>query len=397
MRSQMRNTAEEIVMNEVIVVIGAGSIGQAIARRVSAGKHIVLADLRQENAGAAADVLSNAGFEVSTVTVDVSSRQSIHALVETATKSGEVTGLIQAAGVSPSQASPETILAVDLYGTAVVLEEFGNIIARGGAGVVIASQSGHRLGALTAEQNAALARTPADELLRLPMLQPDQVTDSLHAYQLAKRGNALRVMAEAVRWSKRGARINTISPGIIITPLAKDELTGPRGEGYRRMIQLSPAGRAGTPDEVGTVGALLMGSDGAFISGSDFLMDGGVTPHTSTANSRLSERRSGLGCTPRQTGLNDPRRPPPGPGSDLRRGAEAVAQAQPPANAASRPREHSRCPHRREQVSTSLAPDGMTEGDRDRLQSVLRHRDWPAAVIGFVALLSPGRASRLGV
>jgi NAD(P)-dependent dehydrogenase (short-subunit alcohol dehydrogenase family) len=214
---------------------------------------------------------------VSVVTVDVSSRQSIQALVETASTSGDVTGLIHAAGVSPSQASPETILAVDLYGTAVVLEEFGNIIAPGGAGVVIASQSGHRLGALSAEQNAALATTPADELLTLPMLQPDQVTDSLHAYQLAKRGNALRVMAEAVRWGKRGARINTISPGIIITPLAKDELSGPRGQGYRRMIELSPAGRAGTPDEVGTLGALLMGSEGAFITGSDFLMDGGVT------------------------------------------------------------------------------------------------------------------------
>ena len=264
-------------MSEVVVVIGAGLIGQATARRVSAGKHVVLSDLHQENADAAADALSNAGFDVSTVTVDVSSRQSIHDLVETAKKSGEVTGLIHAAGVSPSQASPETILAVDLYGTAVVLEKFGNIIATGGAGVVIASQSGHHLGALTAEQNAALATTPADELLTLPMLQPDQVTDSLHAYQLAKRGNALRVMAEAVRWSKRGARINTISPGIIITPLAKDELTGPRGEGYRRMIELSPAGRAGTPDEVATVGALLMGPDGAFITGSDFLIDGGVT------------------------------------------------------------------------------------------------------------------------
>ena len=179
-------------MGEVIVVIGAGLIGQAVARRVSTGKHVVLADLRQENADAAADVFSNAGFDVSTATVDVASRQSIQTLVEAATNSGDVTGLIHAAGVSPSQAAPETILAVDLYGTAVVLEEFGNIIARGGAGVVIASQSGHRLGALTAEQDAAPATTPADELLTLPMLQPDQVTDSLHAYQLAKRGNALR-------------------------------------------------------------------------------------------------------------------------------------------------------------------------------------------------------------
>ena len=237
----------------------------------------MLADLRSENADAAAEVLSNAGFEVSTATVDVSSRDSVHGLVEAATALGDVTGVIHAAGVSPSQAAPRTILSVDLYGTALVLEEFGNVIAAGGAGVVIASQSGHRLGALTAGEDAALAMTPADELLGLPMLQPDQVKDSLHAYQLSKRGNSLRVMAEAVRWGKRGARINTISPGIVITPLAKDELTGPRGEGYRRMIELCPVGRAGTPDEVGTVGALLLGPEGGFITGSDFLMDGGVT------------------------------------------------------------------------------------------------------------------------
>jgi NAD(P)-dependent dehydrogenase (short-subunit alcohol dehydrogenase family) len=244
-------------MSTVVVVIGAGSIGQAIARRISAGKHVLLADLRRENADAAGQVLSNAGFDVTTTTIDVSSRESVHALVKEATAIGDVTGV--------------------LYGTALVLEEFGTVIARGGAGVVIASQSGHRLGALTAEQNAALATTPADELLSLPLLQPDQVTDSLHAYQLSKRGNALRVMAEAVRWGKRGARVNTISPGIVITPLAKDELSGPRGEGYRRMIESCPVGRAATPDEVGTVGALLMGADGAFITGSDFLMDGGVT------------------------------------------------------------------------------------------------------------------------
>jgi NAD(P)-dependent dehydrogenase (short-subunit alcohol dehydrogenase family) len=264
-------------MSEVIVVTGPGSIGQAIARRVSAGKHVVLADLHQEKADSAAEVMQNAGFDVSATTVDVSSRDSILALVETATEHGDLTGLIHAAGVSPSQAPIEAILAVDLYGTAVLLEEVGKVIARGGSGVVIASQSGHRLGALTPEQNTALATVPADDLLSLPMLQPNKVTDTLHAYQLAKRGNALRVMAEAVRWAKRGARVNTISPGIIITPLAADELTGPRGEGYRRMLEQSPAGRAGTPDEVATLAALLMGSDGAFITGSDFLMDGGVT------------------------------------------------------------------------------------------------------------------------
>jgi NAD(P)-dependent dehydrogenase (short-subunit alcohol dehydrogenase family) len=264
-------------MSHVVVAIGAGSIGQAIARRIGTGKHVLLADLRREVADAAAKVMSDAGFEVSTASVDVSSRESVHALVEAATALGDVWGVIHAAGVSPSQASPATILRVDLYGTALVLEEFGNAIAPGGSGVVIASMSGHRLPALTAEQDKALATTPTDELLALPLLGLDRVTDPLNAYQISKRANSLRVMAEAVRWGKRGARVNTISPGIIITPLANDELSGPRGAGYRRFIEGSPAGRAGTPDEVATVAALLMGPDGAFITGSDILQDGGVT------------------------------------------------------------------------------------------------------------------------
>lgn len=262
-------------MTEVTVVIGAGSIGQAIARRVSSGKHVLLADLNQQNADVAADVLAKAGFDTSTATVDVSSRESVHALAQRSASMGPVTGLVHAAGVSPSQASPRTILTVDLYGTALVLEEFGDVIAVGGSGVVIASQSGHRLHALTADEDRLLATTPADELLGLAMLA--DIDDSLVAYQYSKRGNVLRVRAEAVRWGRRGARVNAISPGIIITPLAYDELTGPRGEGYRRMLELAPAGRAGTPDEVGNVGALLMGSEGAFITGSDILMDGGVT------------------------------------------------------------------------------------------------------------------------
>lgn len=264
-------------MPNVIVVIGAGSIGQAIARRVSAGKKVVLADLRQENADIAAKTMSDAGFSVNTSKVDVSSRASVKTLVKTATSLGDISGVIHAAGVSPSQASPETILKVDLYGTALILEEFGNVIASGGSGVVISSMSGHRLPPLSIEQNKLLATTPVEELLALPMLQLNQVKDSLHAYQLSKRGNSLRVIAEVVRWGKRGARVNTISPGIIITPLANDELNGPRGAGYKRMIEVSAAGRAGTPDEVGNVAALLMGSEGTFITGSDFLMDGGVT------------------------------------------------------------------------------------------------------------------------
>ncbi len=264
-------------MKEIVVVIGPGQIGQAIARRIGFGKHILLADMREQNARAAADILANAGFDASIAVVDVSSPDAVQALVDKATGLGQITRLVHAAGVSPSQASPATILKVDLYGTALVLGAFGAAIAPGGSGVVIASQSGHRLPALTVSQNKALATAPVEDLLDLPFLQPGEVRDSLHAYQLSKRGNSLRVMAQAVEWGKRGARINTISPGIIMTPLARDELTGPRGEGYRRMIEVSAAGRAGTPDEVANLAALIMGADGGFITGSDFLMDGGVT------------------------------------------------------------------------------------------------------------------------
>ena len=264
-------------MADIYVVIGAGSIGQAIVRRVGQGKSVLLADLREENNEIAAKTLRDAGFTVTTAQVDVSSRESIQALVKIATMLGSVKGVIHSAGVSPSQASPETILHVDLYGTAVVLEEFGQVIAEDGSGIVIASQSGHRLPPLSVEQNEALATTPSEELLSLPFLQKGNITDSLLAYQYSKRGNALRVMAEAVKWGKRGARVNTISPGIIYTPLANDELSGPRGAGYRDMLERSPVGRGGSPDEVAAVAALLMGPEGSFITGSDFLMDGGVT------------------------------------------------------------------------------------------------------------------------
>jgi NAD(P)-dependent dehydrogenase (short-subunit alcohol dehydrogenase family) len=271
----MKNNNDSI--KNVVVVVGAGVIGQAIARRVGSGKHVLLASIHQESLDKAAKTFSDAGFEVSTAIVDMSSRESVHSLAETAKKIGDITSVIIAGGVSPSQAAPGKILQVDLYGTALVLEEFGTVIAPGGAGVVISSMSGHRLPALTPEQDKALATTPVEELLSLPMLQPEKVTDPLNAYQIAKRGNSLRVLAEAVRWGKRGARINTISPGIIMTPLANDELTGPRGDGYRKMINGSPAGRSGTPDEVATLATLLLGPDGRFITGGDFLIDGGVT------------------------------------------------------------------------------------------------------------------------
>ena len=259
----------------VVVLVGSGSIGQAIVRRVGAGKHVVLADLKTEAAENAAKTLEDAGFEASAVQADLSSRESILSLIDHARQYGDITNLVNAAGVSPSQAPVTTILKVDLYGTSVLLEEFGKVIAEGGSGVVISSQSGHRLPALPEEQNTALATAPTEELLSLPFIA--SITDTLKAYQYSKRCNVLRVMGEATRWGKRGATVNSISPGIIITPLANDELKGPRGEGYRKMLSLCPAKRAGTPDEVGDLAEFLMSPKGRWITGADFLIDGGTT------------------------------------------------------------------------------------------------------------------------
>ena len=261
---------------DVVVLIGSGSIGQAIVRRMGAGRHVVVADLRMETADVAAGILNHAGFETSTLAVDISSRDAIRALIRHAQEYGEIKYVINAAGVSPSQAPVETILKVDLYGTAVLLEEFGAVIAHGGSGIIISSQSGHRLGNLPAEMiSEQLATTEAEELLNLDCIRA--IDDTLKAYQYAKRCNALRVMYEATRWGKRGATINAISPGIVITPLAHDELNGPRGEGYRKMLALSPAGRAGTPDEIAALAEFLMSDHGRWISGADYLIDGGTT------------------------------------------------------------------------------------------------------------------------
>ncbi len=262
-------------MTDVTVVVGSGSIGQAIARRVSQGRHVLLADLRRENAEQAAHVLELAGYQTTVATVDVSDRASVRALAESAADLGPVKALIHAAGVSPSQASVETILRVDLYGTSMLLEEFGEVISEGGSAIVISSQSGYRLPALSPEQDAQLATTPAEELLDLPFVKG--VMDTLHAYQISKRCNSLRVRGEAPRWGRRGARVNSISPGIIMTPLAHDELNGERAAFYRDMLAKSPAGRAGTPDEVAALAALIMGPEGGYITGSDFLIDGGAT------------------------------------------------------------------------------------------------------------------------
>ena len=264
-------------MKKVMILAGAGQIGMAIARRMGTGMKIVIGDKKLENANMIADIMNKAGFDVAPIEMDLSSRDSIKNIIAKAQEFGEITMLVNAAGVSPSQAPIEAILKVDLYGTAVLLEEVGKVIARGGVGVTISSQSGWRMPQLTTEQDAQLAMTPTEELLKLEILQPKNIKDTLHAYQLAKRCNEKRVMAEAVKWGERGARINDIAPGIIVTPLAIDEFNGPRGDFYKNMFAKCPAGRPGTADEVANVAELLMSEKGAFIAGSTFLVDGGAT------------------------------------------------------------------------------------------------------------------------
>lgn len=265
------------MQKEVVVLFGSGAIGEAIARRVSAGKKLLLADYNEDNLKNVQQKLREAGFDVETIKADLSSRQSIQAVVKRAQALGSIKHLINAAGVSPSQTTPEQVLKVDLYGTSVLLEEFGKVMAAGGSGVIISSQSGHRLPALGEDVDRQLAMTPTEKLLDLDVLQSDVITDSLYAYQYAKRQNVLRVAAESVKWQKRGARINVISPGIVMTPLALDELNGPRGAGYKKMFDSMVTKRPATPDEIGGLAEFLLSDKAAFITGSDFLMDGGVT------------------------------------------------------------------------------------------------------------------------
>lgn len=264
-------------MKDVMILTGAGQIGMAIARRIGYGMKIVIGDKNIRNANSIAKIMNNAGFDCEAMEMDLSSRDSIMTIIKKAQEYGNIKMLVNAAGVSPSQASIEAILKVDLYGTAVLLEEVGKVIAKGGVGVTISSQSGWRMPQLTADEDELLATTPTEELLNLEILQPENIRDTLHAYQLAKRCNEKRVMAESVKWGERGARINDIAPGIIVTPLAIDEFNGPRGDFYKNMFAKCPADRPGTADEVANVAELLMSDKGAFITGSTFLIDGGAT------------------------------------------------------------------------------------------------------------------------
>jgi NAD(P)-dependent dehydrogenase (short-subunit alcohol dehydrogenase family) len=275
-RQKKPNQREKFMTKEVIVITGAGGIGQAIARRQGAGKTILLADVNEGTLDVTAKALQGAGFTVTTQRVDVSSRDSVHTLATVAAGLGSVTQVVHTAGVSPNQASAHTILSVDLLGTALVLEEFGRVVAAGGAGIVISSMAGYMPPPLPREQEDALAWTPAEELLQLPFLGADAVPNSGAAYGLSKRANHLRVQAASVAWGERSARLNSISPGIILTPLAEHEMASASGAGYRAMIAASAAGRVGTTDEIASAAAYLLGPDAGFITGSDLLIDGGV-------------------------------------------------------------------------------------------------------------------------
>ncbi len=264
-------------MKKVMLLTGAGQIGMAIARRMGSGMKIIVGDKKEQNANQIAGILNDAGFDALPICMDISDRASVLNMIDIGKSFGDIHYFINAAGMSPSQAPVEAILKVDLYGTAILLEEVGKVIEMGGAGVTISSQSGHRMAQLSPEEDEQLAITPTEELLKLPLLQKENIKDTLHAYQLAKRCNEKRVMAESVKWGERGARLNSISPGIIVTPLAIDEFNGPRGDFYKDMFARCPAGRPGTADEVANVAELLMSDKGAFITGADFLIDGGAT------------------------------------------------------------------------------------------------------------------------
>lgn len=266
-----------MMKKNVMLWAGAGQIGMAIARRMGYGMKIIVGDKKLENAVKTAEIMNQAGFDVVPLEMDLSSKESICSMIAEGQKYGPIKMLVNAAGVSPSQASIKTILQVDLYGTAVLLEEVGKVICESGVGVTISSQSGFRMPALTTEEDELLACTPVDELLELDILQEEHIKDTLHAYQIAKRCNEKRVMAEAVEWGKRGARLNAIAPGIIVTPLALDEFHGARGDFYKNMFKNCPAGRPGTADEIANIAELLMSDRGSFITGSTFLADGGAT------------------------------------------------------------------------------------------------------------------------
>lgn len=273
--------------NDVLVIIGVGGMGVAVARRCGAGHTIVLADVNAEGLEAVAAALADDGHRVLTRQVDVTSRSSVAAVAEAAAAAGRVTSVVHTAGLSPQQASTEAVLAVDLFGVALSIDEFGKVIAPGGAGVVIASMAGHMMPPPDPEVARQLASLPAEELLGLPACSG--ITSSQLAYPFAKRANQIRVAAAAGSWGQRGARINSISPGVISTAMGRLELDSESGPLMRAMVDNSGLRRLGTPDDIAAATEFLLGPAASFITGTDLLVDGGVVAAISSGTIDLAK------------------------------------------------------------------------------------------------------------
>ncbi len=262
-------------MRDVVVVTGSGGMGTAVARRIGAGSTIVLADVAEETLNAAAEELGSEGLETITKVVDVSQADSVAELAGAAVTHGRIMSVVHTAGLSPVQTTPTAIMNVDLLGTAHVLDAFGAVIGDGGAGVFVSSMAG-TMASLSPEFEHRLATTPTNALMDLPELAPGSLGDSGTAYVIAKRANQLRVKAAAGTWGERGGRVNSLSPGIIATPMGEAELAGPTGDAMRAMINGSASGRIGTPHDIAAAVEFLVGSQSSFVTGTDLLVDGGV-------------------------------------------------------------------------------------------------------------------------
>ena len=261
---------------DVVVVVGVGGMGGPLARRLGTGRTVLLADFDAGLLASTAEALAGEGHTVESVVVDVSDAHSVAALAATADGLGPVRTLIHTAGVSPVQAPADRVMAVDLVGAALVLDAFGEVVAEGGAGVVISSMSAALVGSLGADAEAAIATTPTAELLAIPVVAEMAAGDPGLAYAFAKRAVQVLVAKASVPWGRRGARINSVSPGVIATSMGQAELDGPHGEGMRAMVAMSGTSRLGTPDDIAAAVEFLVSERASFITGTDLLVDGGV-------------------------------------------------------------------------------------------------------------------------
>ena len=271
---------------EVTALLGAGSMGCAIVRRIAAGRTVLLGDISEENLERAARDFRYGGYAVETMRVNALERESVGAFAERAASLGPVKFFVDTAGASPHQTNPEHILKLDMLGTGYAVDAFGKVMAQGGAGLVISSQTGYMF-PIPYETEQEILRTPTEELMELPFIRETAVRNSGTAYMIAKRVNQLQIMrAAATAWKARRARINTVSPGVIVTPLAYDEFAA-AGEGYQRMVDASAAERCGTSEEIAEAGAFLLGEHAGFITGTDLLIDGGVIAAIRTGQYKL--------------------------------------------------------------------------------------------------------------